>query len=95
MKTNMNSLLFKKKIKKRKQSLNETEFKEMEINFEEDAEPTYLHDCPLKLDLNNFFEEKIIEQMDQIENHFLLPLDLRLDTNQLFLNFFSMKTYCF
>lgn len=81
MKSNLNSLMIRKKNKKTKQSFNETEVTALGINFEEDAQPIYLKECPLKLDLNSFFEEKIIEQMDPIKNQFLLPLDLRLDMN--------------
>lgn len=50
------------------------------INFDVKGKPNYLRDSPLNL--NKFFEEKLIEQRDPIKHSFLLPMDLHLETSK-------------
>ena len=50
------------------------------INFHSKGKPTYLRECPLNL--NQFFEDKLIEQLDPINHCFLLPIDFHLDSSR-------------
>lgn len=84
-KTNYNSIsektnLLKSKLDKKKAENEATEKLAPKINFASEAKPNYLRESPLNL--NNFFEDKLIEQMDPIKHSFLLPMDLHLEASK-------------